>query len=74
MDERRAPIRRLAAASLISIVGTEAAAVAFGFSVYDRTGSALWISAWFFLTLGINGLLGPVAGRSPTASIDDGSW
>ena len=46
----------------MSSLGTNATAVAFGFFLYDRTGSALWLSAWYFLSFGITGILTPVAG------------
>jgi MFS family permease len=55
-------IRRFAAAALISTLGTDAAAVAFGFYLYARTHSAIWLSAWWFLSFGIGGVLTPVGG------------
>jgi MFS family permease len=38
------------------------AAIALSVDVYRQTGSAVWLSATFFLTFGITGLLSPVAG------------
>jgi MFS family permease len=58
----RAAIYRIGAASAVSSVGSAATNVAFGFFLYDRTGSAVWLSVWFFLSFGITGLLTPVFG------------
>jgi MFS family permease len=58
----RPAIYRLAAGGLVNSLGSNATAVAFGFFLYDRTGSALWLSAWYFLSFGITGILTPVAG------------
>jgi MFS family permease len=58
----RAAIYRLAAGGMVSGVGSGATAVAFGFFLYDRTGSAVWLSVWYFLSFGITGILTPVAG------------
>src|SRR5438552_4975260 len=38
------------------------AAIALSADIYARTHSAVWLSATFFLTFGITGLLNPVAG------------
>ena len=46
----------------MSSLGSGATAVAFGFFLYDRTGSAVWLSVWYFLSFGISGILTPVAG------------
>jgi MFS family permease len=46
----------------VSVLGSGATAVAFGFFLYDQTGSAVWLSAWYFLSFGITGILTPVAG------------
>ena len=43
-------------------IGSGATSVAFGFFLYDRTGSAVWLSVWYFLSFGISGILTPVAG------------
>jgi MFS family permease len=61
-DSSRSRIRRLAASRLISITGGEAAAVALAFTIYSRTGSALWHSASLLFTFGVAGLISPVAG------------
>lgn len=58
----RPAIYRVAAGALVSSLGSGATAVAFGFFLYDRTGSAVWLSAWYFLSFGISGILTPVAG------------
>jgi MFS family permease len=58
----RPAIYRVAAGGLVDSLGSSAMAVAFGFFLYDRTGSALWLSAWYFLSFGITGILTPVAG------------
>jgi len=38
------------------------AAIVLSADIYSRTDSAVWLSATFFLTFGISGLLNPVAG------------
>ena len=58
----RPAIYRVAAGGLVSSLGSGATAVAFGFFLYDRTGSAVWLSVWYFLSFGISGILTPVAG------------
>lgn len=58
----RPAIYRVAVGGLVDSLGSSAMAVAFGFFLYDRTGSAVWLSAWYFLSFGITGLLTPVAG------------
>ena len=58
----RPAIYRIAAGGLVNALGSDATAVAFGFYLYDRTGSAIWLSVWFFTSFGINGLFTPVAG------------
>ncbi len=55
-------IYRIAAGGLITAVGSEMTAIAFGFFLYDRTGSAFWLSVWYFLSFGITGVLTPVFG------------
>lgn len=57
----RAAVRRLALARLISITGSAAAYTALMFTIYDRTDSAVWLSAALLLTEGASGLLGPLA-------------
>jgi MFS family permease len=58
----RPAIYRVAAGGLVNSLGSGATAVAFGFFLYDRTGSALWLSAWYFVSFGISGIFTPVAG------------
>jgi MFS family permease len=58
----RPAIYRIAAGGLVDSLGSSAMAVAFGFFLYDRTRSAVWLSAWYFLSFGITGILTPVAG------------
>jgi MFS family permease len=55
-------IRRLALGRLLSGTGSQMAAIALSADIYSRTDSAVWLSATFFLTFGISGLLNPVAG------------
>ncbi|HZD17728.1 MAG TPA: MFS transporter [Actinomycetota bacterium] len=62
MTAPRAAVRRLAAGRLISIGGSAAAYTALMFTVYERTGSAVWLSAALLATEGVTGLLGPLAG------------
>lgn len=57
----RAPVRRLAAARLISITGGAAAYLALNFVIYDRTHSATWVAATLFLTFGTVGFASPFA-------------
>jgi MFS transporter, DHA3 family, macrolide efflux protein len=47
---------------LLSGTGSQMAAIALAADIYGRTHSAVWLSATFFLTFGITGLLNPVAG------------
>jgi MFS family permease len=56
----RAAVRRLALARLISITGSSAAYTALVFSIYERTESAVWLSAALLVTEGASGLLGPL--------------
>jgi MFS family permease len=58
----RATVRRLAVAFFLSGTGSGMAGIALTVDIYARTGSALWLSATYFLTFGVSGLLNPVAG------------
>jgi MFS family permease len=58
----RPAIYRVAAGGLVNSLGSGATAVAFGFYLYDRTGSAVWLSVWYFLSFGISGVFTPVSG------------
>jgi MFS family permease len=55
-------VRRLAVAGLVSVTGGEAATIALAFTIYARTGSALWLSTSFLFTFGAAGLISPFAG------------
>ena len=55
-------VRRLAAARLISITGGAAAYTALMYTIYERTGSATWLSATLLLTFGIAGIFAPLGG------------
>lgn len=58
----RSAVRRLAAARLISITGGAAAYTALMYTVYERTGSATWLSLTLFLTFGVAGIFAPLGG------------
>lgn len=58
----RAPVRRLAIARATSASGTQAARIGLVYVIYERTGSAGWVSALLLADLGVGGVLGPVAG------------
>jgi MFS family permease len=58
----RRAIYRVAAGNAINSIGSGATMVAFGFFLYDRTGSAIWLSVWFLTSFGITGVLTPVTG------------
>src|SRR4051794_34367652 len=58
----RPAILRLATGGLVNSLGSGATSVAFGFFLYDRTGSAVWLSAWYFFSFGITGIFTPIAG------------
>jgi len=62
MTPPRTAVRRLALGRLISMTGTFAAGTALTFTIFERTGSAAWISATMLLTWGIIGFFGPFAG------------
>jgi MFS family permease len=61
VTNRRA-IRRLAVARLVTITGSWAASVAMAYVIYQRTGSAIWLSALYLLTFGVTGFVNPFAG------------
>ena len=58
----RRAIRRLAASRLVSITGSWAANVALAYVIYQRTGSAVWVSALYLFTFGVMGFVQPLAG------------
>jgi MFS family permease len=55
-------IGRLALARALSVTGSNAAAIALSYEVYQQTDSPVWLSASLFFTLGVTGLLAPFAG------------
>ena len=61
-DGRRA-VRRLAVARFASTGGSQAAQVALAYTVFERTGSAAWVSAALVACAGIVGVVGPLSGR-----------
>jgi len=58
----RAAVRRLAFSRLISLTGTHAAMIALAFTVYQRTGSAVWVSAALLATFAAAGIATPFGG------------
>src|SRR5439155_2612990 len=58
----KSSIRRLAAACLISLAGSEAAYISVFFVVYRLTHSAAMVSLAFLVTFGTLGVLTPIAG------------
>jgi MFS family permease len=60
----RAAVRKLAAARLISLAGTDATGVAIGFALYSQTHSARWLSLSLLLTIGAGAVLAPLGGRA----------
>ena len=59
---RRRAVRMLAAARAVSFAGSYAARIGLVYTLYDRTGSASWVSAALLADVGVLGLLGPVSG------------
>ena len=59
----RRHVRVLAGARFASTGGSQAAQMALAFVVYERTGSAAWVSACLLASAGVVGLFGPVSGR-----------
>jgi MFS family permease len=58
----RAAVRRVAFARAISLTGSQAAFAALAYIVYRLTGnSAAWVSLTLLLTMGVQGLVQPVA-------------
>jgi MFS family permease len=58
----RIAIRRLAAARVISVTGSEAAWIALMVAVYADTHSTVWMSAALFAAIGTSGIATPLAG------------
>ncbi|HEX9122707.1 MAG TPA: MFS transporter [Actinomycetota bacterium] len=62
MGESRWAVRRLALGRMLSATGSEVAAIALSFLVFERTGSAVWLAGTLFFTFGVTGFLTPVSG------------
>ncbi|MBB4664201.1 MFS transporter [Conexibacter arvalis] len=58
----RPAVRRLAAARLLSMTGTDASGVAIGFALYAQTRSTTWLSLSLLLTIGAGSVLAPIGG------------
>lgn len=58
----RIAIRRLAAARVVSLTGSEAAWIALMVAVYADTHSTVWMSAALFAAIGTSGIATPLAG------------
>ena len=58
----RSAVRRLAVSRIISLTGGAAAFLALNYTIYDRTGSAVWVAASLLLTFGTIGFVSPFAG------------
>ncbi|MCW3013349.1 MAG: transporter [Solirubrobacterales bacterium] len=58
----RVAVRRLAAARLISLAGTDASAVAVSFGLYAQTGSVRWLTASLLVMFGLGSLFAPLGG------------
>jgi predicted MFS family arabinose efflux permease len=55
-------VRRIAVARLVSLIGTDASAVALSFGLYAETKSATWMAASLLVTIGFGAVFGPIAG------------
>jgi MFS family permease len=58
----RSAVRRLAISRMVSMAGTDASALAIGFSLYAKTHSPVWLSLSLFLSVGLGAVLAPVGG------------
>jgi MFS family permease len=58
----RIAVRRVTAAQIVSIAGTQAAEIALLYAVYQRTGSAAWVSAALLCSFGTLAVATPLAG------------
>ncbi len=58
----RIAIRRLAAARVISVTGSEAGWIALMVAIYAATHSTVWMSAALFVSIGTSGLFTPLLG------------
>jgi MFS family permease len=62
MEGGRTAVRRVAVARAVSLTGSQAAFAALAYIVYRLTGnSAAWVSLTLLLTMGLQGLVQPVA-------------
>jgi MFS family permease len=61
-EASRSAVRRLAVSRLISMAGTDASALAIGFSLYAKTHSSVWLSLSLFLSVGLGAVLAPIGG------------
>jgi MFS family permease len=61
-EASRSAVRRLAISRLISMAGTDASALAIGFSLYAKTHSSVWLSLSLFLSVGLGAVLAPLGG------------
>src|SRR5438552_5034372 len=58
----RIAVRRVTAAQIVSIAGTQAAEIALLYAVYQRTGSAAWVAAALLCSFGTLAVATPLAG------------
>lgn len=58
----RSAVRAIATARLFSYTGSAAAYIGLNFVIYEKTHSPVWVSASLFLTFGVAGLAGVLAG------------
>src|SRR2546425_2654141 len=58
----RIAVRRVTAAQIVSIAGTQGAEIALLFAVYQRTGSAAWVSGALLCSFGTLAVATPLAG------------
>jgi MFS family permease len=60
--KRRGAVRRIAIARTISLAGSDATGVALGFSLYQQTHSAAWLSASLLATVAASTVAAPIGG------------
>jgi MFS family permease len=58
----RSAVRAIAMSRLFSYTGSAAAYIALNFLIFEKTHSPVWVSASLFLTFGVAGLAGVLAG------------
>ena len=59
----RGPVRALATARLISMLGGTAAFVALTLDVYRQSGSDIWLAVTMLITIGLGGVFSPLLGH-----------